>query len=514
MGFLGRLFGKRTAKSTVISADKSTQSARSTATPGQPTRRVKELVATATTGKYEESEAAEAAFGKLPTQEKETAIPLIVEYFRKDPNENCYEASQLFKAVGTLAAFDPLLEMIRSVKQYRISETGELLKPSGEDGAPAQAMVNLPGGVARLKGAGTPEESERILVLAYAYGGSYDNADLTRALGELGTSKAIGCLFETLGQGHWPAERRGLAKDALIAAGKKAHPQLLQSLEEKIPSPDYRRSLRQSILDVLAVTGDEDCVPAITNIMRSDAAVTDAARATLQAIAARTPGMAVPEETGVQPRAVKQVASTGDSYVDNCFHVDFQEFEDTRDWYQMPEAKPIPQAVNAGNLDEALRLAQTLRETFPDFDYSYSAFAMIYRKQNRYDDARHAIEEGLQAAKQKSGLCSSMGDIEWQAGNLREAVPWWIKSIVLQASTEHPTEYGPFMYLSYVAEQLGLGGACSRLRDVVDSIRAGKIRLSSEGANPLYAATRREGADSMKQAIQILDSEYLKPILA
>ena len=39
---------------------------------------------------------------------------------------------------------------------------------------------------------------------------------------------------------------------------------------------------------------------------------------------------------------IKVPASTGDPYVDDCFHFDFEEVEEPRRWAAMPGIKDIP----------------------------------------------------------------------------------------------------------------------------------------------------------------------------
>jgi tetratricopeptide (TPR) repeat protein len=175
----------------------------------------------------------------------------------------------------------------------------------------------------------------------------------------------------------------------------------------------------------------------------------------------------------------------------------------------MPGAKAIPEASNAGRVEEAIRFAEALRDKYPDFYFPYYWFAVSYRKQGRYDDAQNALGDGLRLSKSKYQLCQMYGDTEWELGNLPEAVKWWIISIVVQVSTENLDDFVSFLHLSYVAEQLGLGSACSRLRQFVDRIRIGQIRLNGDAANKLYIATRRQGTESMKRAIDLLDREYL-----
>jgi hypothetical protein len=210
---------------------------------------------------------------------------------------------------------------------------------------------------------------------------------------------------------------------------------------------------------------------------------------------------------------IKTIAMTGDPYVDDCFQIDFDEFYEERDWFNIPEAKAIAEAGNAGLIDEALRLTADLRQKYPDFYFCYYWFAILYRKQKRYDDARKSLMEGLHFAKSKESLCAKMGDVEWEVHDLHQAVKWWIKSIAIQLGSQSVTDDdGVFLSLSYVAEALGMIGVCSKLRSWADRLRLGQIRLNAQPANDIYLATSRQATPAMRLAIELLDKHYLNKL--
>ncbi len=441
------------------------------------------------------------------------AIESLSKALKDEISDVRHSAAYALAAIGTPAVIAPLLEIFRTVKPSKIREDGSVTdEDKGEDGAPASALVKVSGGIEKLRSICSPDEYERILVRAHDYG-NHLNPNVNRALGDIATPKAIGRLIFVLWQGINDAKMLEPVKQALVQAGKKAHPRLLKDLEKKVPTNrSLQTSLRKDILEILKESGDEQSVPTIKSVMESDAAVAEEARATIEAISLRCKGVEIPKDVGPKPKSLKPVSRTGDAYVDACFHIEFQEFDDGRDWFEMPEAKAMTEAGNAGRVEEAIRHAEVLRDKYPDFYFSYHWFAVLYRKQGRYDDARKALGDGLRLSKSKYYLCQMYGDTEWELDNLPEAVKWWIKSIVVQVSTENLDDFVSFLHLSYVAEQLGLGSACSRLRQFVDRIRIGQIRLNGDAANKLYAATRRQGTESMKRAIDLLDREYFSNV--
>ncbi|GEM_PF-2016334 len=444
----------------------------------------------------------------LTEDERQDAIIELISFFRsvEDKGEWVREVSYALSSLGD-KAIESLLEIFRAVKQSIIEDDGSV-EIKGEDGSPASAIVRIPGGIEKLRSVCPPDEYESILVRAHDYGDS-SNPNLNRALGDIATPKAIARLRFVLQQNDWGAESRKPAKEALVKAGKKAHTELLRCLVWRAPTDlKFQTSLRKEILDVLKETGDEDCVLSIRTLM-ADPLIAEESRATIEAISRRCSDVEVPDTIQSKPLPFRSIARTGDEYVDSCFQIEFQEFYDERDWFEMPEAKAIPRAETT---EEALRLAEALREKYPDFDFSYYWFNILYRRQGRYDDARKIIIEGLRTAKSKSSLCERMGETEWQAGNLPEAVQWWIKSIVIQTGTDNLDDYVPFLNLSHVAEQTCLFDASMRLRKYVDSIRPGQIRVTDEIANEFYTATRNQGTESMRRAINLLNTAYLKSI--
>jgi HEAT repeat protein len=448
----------------------------------------------------------------LAEDERRKTIADVVSIFRsaEDKNECSWRVSGALGALGS-DAIEPLLEVLRGVKPSEIRPDGSVSRDDeGKDGAPASALVRIPAAIERLRAICSAEEYERILVRAHSYGDS-SNPALNRALGEIASPRAIGRLVFVLWQDHWQPETRKPAREALVKVGKKAHEQLLRALEIHVPTNrELQTSLRREILAVLSETGDEQCIPAITAVLTSDPLVAEDAKAAIETIAERCGTVDLPQLVIPQALSIKRTAETGDPYIDECFQIDFDESYEGRDWFDMPEAKAIPDAANAGRIEEALRLAEELLHTHPDFYFGYYWFAVLYRKQKRYDDARSCLMEGLRLARSKQSLCTAMGDLEWERRDLPEAVKWWIKSVAVQVGSQYVTDYVAFLQLSYVAEALGIRVACSRLRSWVDRIRPGQLRLTAQAANELHLATSRQETPAMRLAIEMLEKHYLR----
>jgi hypothetical protein len=466
--------------------------------------KVKELAEKVINSGYFEGIDALRELAKL--DEREEAIPIFMELYRK--GDKTLRSAEYLGGLRTIAAIEPLLEIFRATRPSNIEENGWVTDDKkGNDGGPAAAMVKVPGGIERLRSICSPQEYERILIMAHDYGGVKD--ELAPALGELATPKSIGRLIIQLWN-YTDPDRHPSEIPALVKAGKEAHRPLLEALAKQFPDDRRHQTIyRKLILEALKESGDEQCVPTIQSVTESDSAVAAEARAVIEAIAMRCKGVEIPKVAEPRPKPIKSIPKTDDAYVDSCFQIEFQEFDDGRDWRELPEAKAVSQAGNAGKIEEALHCAEVLRSKYPDFYFSYYWFCILYRKQGRHADAIHALNDGLRLAKSKYELCQMYGDTEWYPGHLLKAVKWWINSIVIQVGTMNLGSYGAFLYVSYVAEALGLESACLHLRQFVDRIGTGGIRLNAGPANTLFMAARLLGSTSMKRAIDLLDREYL-----
>lgn len=142
------------------------------------------------------------------------------------------------------------------------------------------------------------------------------------------------------------------------------------------------------------------------------------------------------------------------SYATSCIEVVLEELDDDRDWSNMPDALAIIEAGNSGRTEEAIRLANGLREKTPDFDFSYNWLANLHLSQHDPDSAFNVIEDGLVRAKSKILLCIRMGDVYLAKSNIMEAAKWWIRSAILQDRFDRfKAEMWP--YLAVVADAAG-----------------------------------------------------------
>jgi hypothetical protein len=213
----------------------------------------------------------------------------------------------------------------------------------------------------------------------------------------------------------------------------------------------------------------------------------------------------------VAPIPVKLTDKTGDDYIHSCFHFQFQQYKEARDWSQIPEAVAIPRTANSGQTNEALRLAEQFVKNYRDFDFGYYWLGNLYLQLGLYGPASKAVTEGLQLSKSKYSLCRTMGMIHLKVGELPDAVKWWIRSLVIRISSNELNDVEILIYLSYVAEGLELNSECLSLRKCADEINTSQIRLASEATNKLFGLARTCGSPSIKRAIALFVKEYIIP---
>jgi len=180
---------------------------------------------------------------------------------------------------------DQFLQEFRKASKTLIAEDGSVSEENkGDDYKLAVNIVRACENLALLKPRCSADEYERILLLAHNYG--LHGEQLSHAFGEIGTSRSIRRLIHGLYQDFYPREVND-SESALIATGKKAHAPLLSHLSEDRKGRDWWIPVRKTIINILAKTGDEECIRTIEAVMHSDPAVQVEAQAALSAIKGR-----------------------------------------------------------------------------------------------------------------------------------------------------------------------------------------------------------------------------------
>ncbi len=415
-----------------------------------------------------------------------TAVPLLTRKYREDRKKNEYQVCKIVEAIGTPdGSFDLLLEIFRDGRKAKVpfDEWGNS-KFDYEDYASRPAYLlacKIVNGPARLKERLSRAEYEEAIARAHSWNGSHRPL-LAEALAGIGSRLAVLRLLNDILQTGRPQEHRNPSIRALGEIGQQYLPLLIEELEFRRASDRAAQtSYLRDILSVLAICGDKTCVDPIVNVARQDATIVEDARRSLAAISARDRTLKVPEAVCAEPKLVRRLAPTGDHYVDSCFECTWSELDEPRLWSSDPELKAVADLANDGRHAEALAQLAKIWGSYQDYDFVYGWKARMLMGQGHRADAINVLNEGMSKCRTKFKLCANRAEIEYEAGDLGEAVVWWIRSAVSQVSLQgSPVLDAPFMYLAYIAGALHDHASKDRLFKAVDRLTQwGRLRDSA-----------------------------------
>lgn len=459
----------------------------------------------------EKKEAAEKLLKDHP--KRAAAIIPLTKKFSKDPKENEYNVCKILEAIGTPEnSFDLLLEIFKNGRTSKtpFDKWGNLEVDRFEDYAshPAYLLVcKIEHGPSRLKQCLPPTEYEEAIARAHSWNGS-DRPLLAQLLAQVGSHLAVLRLLNDILQTGRDQEVRNPAIQALGSIGHKYLPLLIEELKFRRQDRESQTTYLRDILSVLAICGDRTCIDPIVQIARQDATIEEEARRAVAAIGTLDRSAKIPETVGVQPIPVRRLVPTGDRYVDRCFDCTWSELDEPRIWSTKPELKAVTDLANEGQDTEALAQLETIWQSYQDHDFVYSWKATIYARNGSKPDAISILDEGMSRCRKKYGLCENRAKIEYNAGDLSEAVVWWIRSVVSQISARGPTLDDPFLYLAYIADMLGDHNSKDKLFKVVDRLTQWG-RLNDSAVNRIQKLVIAQGNESMSLAIDRLCKEFL-----
>ncbi len=204
---------------------------------------------------------------------------------------------------------------------------------------------------------------------------------------------------------------------------------------------------------------------------------------------------------------IKSLASTGDPYVDDCFHFDFEEFEEPRRWAAMPGIKDIPYIADTDK-QKALTAAEAALKDNPDYSFLFYWIAKLRGSLGMPGEPQKTYLEGLQKGRNKPILCGGLAMHAFEHGDLAEAVKWWIKSAAIQFSCKLSVDGFSLLNLAYIAEGLHMPECQAPLLKAAQQLQS--ISFDAIGANERYHLALTQGNDSIKTAFDILCMFYLR----
>jgi tetratricopeptide (TPR) repeat protein len=202
------------------------------------------------------------------------------------------------------------------------------------------------------------------------------------------------------------------------------------------------------------------------------------------------------------------VGRTGELFVDQCFGCDWTELDETRTMQNEPELKLVADLYRYRGYDETLAHLEKIWPRYPDHDFLYFWKARLLSMANDKTNALEVLREGLRKCPKKHRLCSEIGTIEYNRGNLDQGIIWWIRSAISQISGRGPIYEEPFLYLAYVARALGDKKSSEQLFEVVDRVmqinRASGNRLNADAAGRLMMQVVAQNDGAIGTAIKLL----------
>jgi hypothetical protein len=134
----------------------------------------------------------------------------------------------------------------------------------------------------------------------------------------------------------------------------------------------------------------------------------------------------------------------------------------------------------------------------------FSWQASVFEEKGEIERARQAYAEGIRVSKQKNSLCGHLAMLEFKHGTLKEAVRWWIRSILLQMQSKSVDDAQSFLYLAFVALLNQQNDASSKLMAASAKGMHGTIALSHQGKQNVSQKVNSEPYDEIRSAIKEL----------
>ncbi|MEN6594842.1 MAG: hypothetical protein ABFC31_07860 [Clostridiaceae bacterium] len=202
---------------------------------------------------------------------------------------------------------------------------------------------------------------------------------------------------------------------------------------------------------------------------------------------------------------IKSPQLTGDLFVDDCFHFEFEEFSDPRRWFSLPIIRDIPDLASTDK-KKALSIAESLIQEYSDYSFLYYWIGKLKGELGFSGEPNITYLDGLKKGCNKPVLCGGLAIVAFEKRNLAEAVKWWIQSSAIQLSCHLSTDSFSLLNLAYIAEGLHLSKCQAFLYHEAQSLQS--VKFDNIGAAQRYSLASQQGNNSIKTAIKLLCSFY------
>ncbi len=199
---------------------------------------------------------------------------------------------------------------------------------------------------------------------------------------------------------------------------------------------------------------------------------------------------------------------TGDLYVDTCFQIDFEEFEEPRRWHEIADMRVIPDMAMIDKR-KALAMAEAALRQYEDYSFAYYWVAKLRGEIGFPGEPIATCLEGLQKGRNKPMLCGAIAMFEFSRFDLGQAVKWWLRSCATQFGCHLSNDSFSMLNLAYIAKGLDLTDCHASLLREAQLLQS--IQFDAIGAEERYHLSRTQGSAPIKKAISLLCDFYLPP---
>ena len=197
---------------------------------------------------------------------------------------------------------------------------------------------------------------------------------------------------------------------------------------------------------------------------------------------------------------------TGILYVDTCYQIDFEEFDEPRRWNDIPRMRELPDMAFY-NKEKALTVAEAALQEYADYSFVYYWVAKLRGEIGFPGEPIATCLEGLKKGRNKPMLCGAIAMFEFSRFDLGQAVKWWLRSAATQFGCRLSTDSFSLLNLAYIAEGLDLPDCQKALMSEAQRLQS--VKFDPVGAEQRYHLARTQGSAPIKKAIQLLCDFYL-----
>jgi hypothetical protein len=202
-----------------------------------------------------------------------------------------------------------------------------------------------------------------------------------------------------------------------------------------------------------------------------------------------------------------------DAYLRSCLTPRYREEPESRAWNSDPAFRKVLDPLNDRDYAKASSEAETLAARYGDFATLYCWWGSALLKAQSFGDARRLLTDALGKTKQKFSLCNLLGQVEWAARNIADAVYWWAQGMHCQESlseSDFGGHEGAYLFLYYVATGCGLTDCASAFISRADGISPGAVRLNSDAARDLTSLAATVKGTKVPEVLKRLVAQHIE----